>query len=116
MPTPTDIPEPWNPAQATERIRSIAAGEFAISYTQHALDQIADRDLIIGDVIYLLKNGFVYERPEKPARTSDWKYQMQCRTPNSGQREVRVVVIPDWRTKALTLVTVMWTDEPRHAG
>lgn len=116
MLAPLEIPEPWTPAQATERIRSIAAGEFYFSYKKHALDQIAERGLIIGDVTYLLKNGFVYEQPEESTRKPYWKYQMQCRTPNSKNREVRVVVIPDWKKKGFKLVTVMWADEPLNAG
>lgn len=109
---PVEIEEPWTPAQATERIRSIASGEFYFSYKKHALDQIADRGLIIGDVTYLLRNGFVYEAPEESTRKPYWKYQMQCRTPNSKNREVWVVVIPDWRKKGFKILTVMWADEP----
>ena len=107
-----NIEEPWTPAQATDRIRSIASGEHYLSYKRHALDQIAERGLIIGDVVYLLKNGFVYEAPEESTRKPYWKYRMQCRTPNSKNREVRVVVIPDWKKKGFKLLTVMWADEP----
>jgi hypothetical protein len=69
-----DIAEPWTPAQATERIRAIASGEqFSASYKVHAKDQLLERNLIIGDVVYLLKNGFVYERPEAAARKPFWR-------------------------------------------
>jgi hypothetical protein len=57
-----DIKEPWTPAQATDRIRSIASGKFDIAYKQHAKDQLAERGLIMGDLMYLVKNGFVYSR------------------------------------------------------
>lgn len=55
--------EPWNPAQATDRIRSICSGVYDLSYKKHALDQLAERSLITGDLTFLLKNGFVYETP-----------------------------------------------------
>ena len=102
--------------KATERIRSIASGEFYYSYKVHALDQIAERGLIISDVTYLLKNGFVYEQAEESTRNPFWKYQMQCKTPNSKNREVRVVVIPDWKRKGIKLLTVMWADEALAVG
>jgi hypothetical protein len=41
---------------------------------------------------------------------------MQCTTPNSQNREVRVVVIPDWKRKGIKVVTVMWADEPIVRG
>lgn len=110
--TLVDIAEPWNPAQATERIRAIASQEgFSPSYKVHAKDQLAERNLIMGDLIYLLRYGFVYDAPVEATRRPYWKYQMQCTTPNSRNREVRVVAIPDWKNKGIKIVTVMWADE-----
>jgi len=107
-----EIPEPWTPAQATERIRAIASWEeFSLSYKVHAKDQLVKRNLSIGDLKYLLRNGFVYEQPQEATREPYWKYQMQCTTPNSKNREVRVVAIPDWKRKGIKIVTVMWVDE-----
>jgi hypothetical protein len=112
-----EIPEPWTPAQATERIRAIAREDgFDLSYKVHAKDQLVERNLIISDITYLLKNGFVYEKPEAATRKPYWKYQMQCTTPNSKNREVRVVAIPDWKRKAIKVVTLMWVDEPMVRG
>jgi hypothetical protein len=111
-----ELPEPWTPAQATERIRHIASGEFDLSYKVHALDQLADRNLIIGDLTFLLRNGFIYVEPEQATRKSYWKYQIQCSTPNSGNRDVRAVVIPDWKRKGIKVLTVMWADEPMVVG
>lgn len=120
MPKPilklVEIAEPWNPAQATERIRSIAGGNVCLSYKKHALDQLDERGLIMGDLTFLLKNGFVYEAAEQATRPPFWKYQIQCTTPNSKSREVRAVVIPDWKRKEIKVVTVMWADEARIAG
>ena len=111
-----ELPEPWSPAQATERIRHIAGGEFDLSYKYHALDQLADRNLIIGDLNFLLRNGFVYAEAEPATREPFWKYQIQCSTPNSGNRDVRAVIIPDWKRKGFKVLTVMWADEPLRSG
>lgn len=113
-----DLPEPWIPARATERIRAIAAhATFRLSFkTKHFKDQLGDRGLIMGDITYLLKNGFVYEPAVAATQKPYWKYQVQCTTPNSKNREVRVVAIPDWKRKDIKIVTVMWADEPVVRG
>ena len=107
-----ELPQPWTPAQATDRIRAIALGEYDLSYKWHAMEQLTERGLIIGDLTFLLKFGFVYDAAQPSTRKEFYKYRMQCRTPNSNNREVRVVVIPDWKRKQLKALTVMWADEP----
>ncbi len=87
-----------------------------LSWRIHAIDQLTDRSLIMGDLHYLLRNGFVYEPAEEATRKPYWKYQIQCTTPNSQNREVRAVVIPDWKRKGIKVVTIMWADEPMIRG
>lgn len=111
-----EVPEPWTPAQATERIRHLANGGFDISYKWHAKDQLADRGLIMGDVTHVLKFGFVYEPAQPSSRPALWKYQMESRTPNSGNRNVRLVLIPSWKSNHIKIITVMWADEPLAQG
>jgi hypothetical protein len=99
-------------AQATDRIRFIARGRYDLWLTDHAKDQMEERELIAGDVAYLLRNGFVYEAPKEATRVGFYRYQMESKTPNSGARDVKIIVIPDWKRKALKIPTVMWKDEP----
>jgi len=73
---------------------------------------MAERDLIMGDVIHVLKHGFVLEEGQPSTQTGLFKYRMQCTTPNSGGRLVCVVVIPT-QACAVKIVTVMWVDEDR---
>ena len=42
-----------------------------------------------------------------PTRKPFWKYQIQCTTPNSKNREVRAVVVPDWKRKGIKVVTII---------
>jgi hypothetical protein len=113
---PIEIPEPWNPSQATERIRHIARRErLDFAYREGCRDQMAERSLIMGDILYVLRNGFVYLDPE-PATRDYWKYWMQCGTPNSNSREVAVLVLPDWKRKNLKVQEVKWVDEPMIGG
>lgn len=72
---------------------------------------MAARDLIVGDVLYILKNGFVYEDPEPATQPKLFKYKIETRTPNSNNRSVRIVIIPDCNTCWIKIVTVMWADE-----
>ena len=69
-----------------------------------------ERDLIMGDALHVLKHGFVYEEAE-PAMRGFFKYKMECNTPNSNGRTVRVVVIPSVNKAAFKIVSVMWADE-----
>lgn len=72
---------------------------------------MAERDLIVGDVLYVLKNGFVRMEPEPATREGFMRYAMETRTPNSNSREVRVVAIPDRAQCWIKIVSVMWVDE-----
>ena len=100
--------QPWTPTKATERIRGKARdGSFMLCFTDHVKEQMLERGLIIADIVYVLENGFVYDAAEPATKTGDFKYRMESRTPNSGRRSVRVVVIPQ-PTPTLKIVTVMW--------
>jgi hypothetical protein len=85
---------PWTPAEATQRINKCAkSDELQLSWTLHAKDRMRERGIIISDILYLLKRGFVYEQAEPSTRA------------------LRVVVIPDPRASQMKIVTIMWRDE-----
>jgi len=104
--------QPWSPADATEIIRNIARGRGQTALTRHASERMRERGLIMGDVLYVLKNGFVHDEPVECERTQGFfRYAIESTTPNSNGRTVRVIVIPDpARGGALKIVTVMWKD------
>ncbi len=104
--------QPWSPADATEIIRKISNGRGQVAFTRHASERMRKRRLIMGDVLYVLKNGFVHDEPVECEKTPGFfKYAIESTTPNSNGRTVRVIVIPDpARGGALKIVTVMWKD------
>ena len=102
--------QPWKPADATGAIRTLATGNFRLDLTGHAKEQMAARDLITGDVVHVLKNGFVYEDPEAATQSECFKYRVECTAPASS-RTVRVIVIPWCDKPEIKVVTVMWRDE-----
>lgn len=105
-------PQPWTPADATDAIRRISlSDDLTLIWTRHALAQMAERELFTGDVLYILKQGFVLDDPKESTRPSFYKYRMVSRSPNSGSRTVRVVSIPDPERDQVKIVTVMWADE-----
>lgn len=109
---PQLLPGPWNPRDATDRIRAIAqCDDLTLTYKLHAQERLSERGLILSDILYLLKNGFVHENAVPATRAGYNRYLMVSRTPNSGARTVGVVVIPDQSHKHLKLVTIMWIDE-----
>lgn len=75
---------------------------------------MAERDLIVGDVLHVLRYGFVYDEAEPSTREGYYKYTMESRTPNSNGRIVRIVIVPSLpgQTCEVKLITVMWADEP----
>lgn len=102
----------WNKKEATENIRKMAKStDFGIHYKLHARERLAERNLIMSDILFVLKNGFVHTSAVRSTREGYHKYAIECRSPNSGGREVRVIVIPDSKTCKLKIVTVMWVDE-----
>jgi len=76
----------------------------------HAKQRLMERDLLVRDLIHLLKTGFVYDDPEPAMQPDHFKYCMEGTTPNSDGRTVRAVVIPSGGSEIQT-VTVMWRDE-----
>ena len=104
--------QPWSPADATEIIRNIAKGHGQVAFTRHASKRMQERGLIMGDVLYVLRNGFVHDDPVACEKTKGFfKYAIESTTPNSNSRTVRVIVIPDAsKGGALKVVTVMWKD------
>lgn len=75
------------------------------------MQRLADRGLLTGDVLFVLKYGFVYGDPTPATRPDFYRYEMESRTPNSDGRSVRVVVIPDAMNLICKIVPVMWVDE-----
>jgi hypothetical protein len=107
---------PLDPRRATEFIRKKAfASDLTVRWTKHATMQMQARELIMGDVLHVLKNGFVFEQGLPATQAGCYKYKMECTTPNSGGRTVKVVVIPS-TANAVKIITVMWRDEDKSSG
>lgn len=111
-------PEPWASGVATDEIRAIAQSKsLNVSYRLHAKERLKERNLIVSDVLYALRNGFVYKDPIPATRPGMFRYRMECKTPNSNSRPIGVVVIPAKVGCLLKIVSVMWIDEyERVAG
>jgi hypothetical protein len=109
-------PQPWKPAAATNLINTLARGEYELIVTNHARSQLSERQLLVGDAMYVLKNGHVYIEPETSTRKGFFKYRIESASPNSNSRTVRVVVIPSCCEKILKIITVMWRDEAAGFG
>lgn len=104
--------QPWSSGDATDEIRRIARSDrLRVTYSQHSKDQMAVRDLIVGDVLYVLKNGFVHRQAQTSTQPGLYKYRIESRTPNSNNRGVAVIVIPDPGTVWMKIITVMWDDD-----
>ena len=79
-------------------------------------DQMRDRDLVMGNVRHVLRNGFVLEEGEPATRPGLSRYGIEGVSPNSGGRTVRVVFIPNLAGCSAKILTVMWADDNRFRG
>ncbi len=103
-------PKPLSPAKATHQLREYGASpDLDLYRTDHAKERMVERGLLMGDVLHVLKYGFVHNSGVSTSQVGHFKYEMECTTPNSGNRTVRIVVIPS-RTCAVKIMTVMWVD------
>ncbi len=101
----------WSPADASRHLNAMAAdAKLDLSLTLHARERMTERSLIMGDVLHVLRSGFVYEEPESTTRPDLWKYKIEGLSPNSYGRHICVVVIPG-PGPSVKIVTVMWKDE-----
>jgi hypothetical protein len=106
------VPEPWSPADATDRFRAMAVDPlFEISFKLHAEDQMAERGITMPDVIFAMKHGFVYENAVPAMQPGLYRYTIRGGTPSSEQRDIKVVMIPSMHKASAKIVTVMWADE-----
>ncbi len=102
--------QPWSPPDATDYIREISKNPSDIAYKLHAKERMEERGILTGDVLYVLRNGYVYEPPE-PATRGFYRYKVEYVSPNSGKRTLRVVVLADGKQRSLKIITVMFVDE-----
>lgn len=69
-----------------------------------------ERDIIMGDLLFLLRTGFVYDAPTPATREGFFRYAVEGTSPSSDGRSIRTIVIPSEGCE-LKIVTVMWRDE-----
>lgn len=111
-------PKPWSPAEATTQIRRRAQdpNNLKFSFTGHFEERLNERGLLMGDMLHVLKFGYVYGEAQ-PAKTNGYfRYRVEGSTPNSNGRSVAVVVIPHPQATELKIVSIMWRDEDRQGG
>ena len=86
----------WSPKTATREITKIATSKkMTISYCLHAKERLAERNIIISDVLHVLRYGIVQQDPQPSTREAFNKYLVESKSPNSENRTIGVVVIPD---------------------
>lgn len=86
--------------------------------SDHAMERMEQRGIIMSDLLYLLKNGHVEPEREKATvpnmnweQHKLWKYKITGHTPNSDNRKLQsVFIIPDTKG-GIKIVTIMWQDE-----
>ena len=110
-----DPAQPWAPGDATQIINRIVRDPNCLfSYTVHVKERMAERNIIMSDLLFALKNGFVYVTPTEADQSSIpgfYKYKIECQTPTSGSRTLRAIAVPDSKSCQIKIITIMWRDE-----
>jgi hypothetical protein len=108
-----DEVQAWLPARATDCIRKLArSGSLKLHWTKAVKLKLTEIDLTMGDVMHVLKHGFVHKPGVRSTRPPLFKYCIETPTPNSNNRTVRAVVIPSEDKCVIKVVDVQWVDEP----
>lgn len=104
--------QPWTPGVATKLVNAIAREkQLNLAITTHAKERMHERNLIMPDVLYVLRNGYVYEEPQASTIAGFYKYSVESQSPNSGARFLRIVAVPDAKSCQIKVITIMWRDE-----
>ena len=93
------------------RIREIATHDDCdLDLTNHAKERMKERGILAGDAHHVLRHGFVHESGVESSRSGFYKYAIECRSPNSNSRQIRLIVIPSPSSPRVKIVTVMWVN------
>jgi hypothetical protein len=82
-----------------------------MSFALHVRERLDERGLIMSDLLYVLRRGFVYDDPQESTLPTFFKYRIESQSPNSGSRYLRVVAVPDHMACQIKVITIMWRDE-----
>ena len=96
--------------EAENKIHAYALGDPELTRTDHAMKRSKERGIIISDIMHILSDGYIDEEPIPSSRLGYCKYKICGMSPNSGSREMCLIVIPDPEEPAIKIVTVMWKD------
>jgi hypothetical protein len=99
-----------SPPKATRFINDLARQKNKLSLTGHFKDRLKERDLLMADLLYLLKHGFVHDEAEESSQSGLFKYAIEGTTPNSENRLLKAIIIPNIDGH-IKIVTIMWKDE-----
>lgn len=101
----------WSPGMAERQLRAyIEHVDFDLSYTAHVRERMNERGIVLADIRHLLSHGHITEQPKKATRPGCYRYKICGKTPNSGNRRICAVVVPDVGKPSVTIITVMWED------
>jgi hypothetical protein len=107
-------PEPWSATDATKIITGLARDVFDLQLTQHARERMADRDIVIADLLHVLKTGSVHKPGEAREPYSTYCYTIEGSVPTQNSLKLRIVVRPNVNVerKFIKVVTTMWIGSP----
>lgn len=100
-------PKRPRPQLLLRRIHHLAADSANVILSNHAIDRMAERDIIDVEVFRILRNGALSGEPEQTPK-GEWKLKLVMRL--RGNRDAGVVTIILHGNRKLLVKTVEWED------
>ena len=100
-------PERPRPDLLLRCIRNLARDSANVILTSHAMERMAERDILDAEVFMMLQNGALTGVPEQTPR-GEWKLKLVKRL--RGNRDAGVVTIILRGDRQLLVKTVEWED------
>lgn len=96
------------PHQLQAQVRKIAVDSGQVSWSDHALDRMEERDITTLDALRVLRTGDIIGDIEPGKSPGEWKCKMVARKKGSRAMGVATVVL---RSGRLLVKTVEWEDK-----
>ncbi|MBB3264064.1 hypothetical protein FHW79_001679 [Azospirillum sp. OGB3] len=87
------MPQPLTPEVATARINAVASRGFTLVWDEDVPSKLREKELIIGDLHYVLRVGKVSLPGMACSTALTFKYIVETKTPNWIGKNLRIMAI-----------------------
>ena|SRR5437660_6111767 len=94
------------PILAVEALRECLQNSGQVKPTRHFLDELEKEGLTLPDAWQVLKSGCVFDPPEQDAKSGEWKYKIEGKTPDGKWIAIVFCIKSADRTNLVTVFSL----------